>query len=117
MDKYPIESRQVEEPDFCLVFDPALGMGAKRFREKSTVLFNSPEKVGYPQLKRRKVRALFVDATGIALTHLKSNIPNTAMLGGLAKLFPKVTIKSIKMSMEMPKENIAAFDEGYKTVK
>lgn len=118
IDKTPVLSRQVEEPDFYLIFDPMLGMEAKGMKEKSTVIFNSPEKLASPLLKKKKIRAYSVDATELALSHLKSNIPNTAMLGALAKLFNKVSMKSLKAAMEgMSKENIAAFDEGYKGVK
>ena len=117
IDKEPILSRQVEEPDFCLVMDPTL-IDAKKYKDGSVVIFNSSEKLVFPQLKRRKIRSYFVDATELALTHLKSNTPNTAMLGALAKLFNKVSMKSIKSSMEdLPKENFAVFDEGYKTVR
>lgn len=116
IDKAPILSKQVEDPDFCMIFDPTLG--EKSFRERSIVIFNSPEKMVYPQLKKRKVKAYFVDATEIALNQLKSNMPNTAMLGALAKVFGKVSMKSIKSEMEgMQKENFAAFDEGYKSVR
>ena len=125
IDKDPILSKQVEDADFSMVFDPTLGLDARQtdtkgvdritFKEKSVVIFNSPEKLASPQLKKRKIRAYYVDATEIALTHLKSNIPNTAMLGALAKAFPKISMKAIKTNMEgMPKENFAAFDEGYK---
>ena len=118
IDKAPILSRQVEEPDFSLVFDPTISLDAKAFKEKSTVIFNSPEKPGSPALKKRRIRAVSVDATELALLHLKSNIPNTAMLGALAKQFTKVSMKSLRTAMEgMPRENFNVFDEGYKGVK
>jgi len=116
IDKDPILSKQVEEPDFYLFFDPSLI--EKNLKEKSTAIFNSAEKIVSPHLKKRRVRAQFVNATEIALLHMKSNIPNTAMLGALAKAFPKISMKSIKTAMEgMPRENMAAFDEGYKSVR
>lgn len=118
IDKAPILSKQVEGPDFSLIFDPTLGIEAKSMKEKSIVILNSPEKLASPALKRRKVRAYSVDATELALNHLKLNIPNTAMLGALAKLFNKVSMKSLKASMEgMSRENFAIFDEGYKNVR
>ena len=128
IDKSPILSKQVEEPDFYIVFDNTLGLDAKpadakgteriSFKEKSIVLFNSPEKMVFPQLKKRKVKSYFVDATEIALNTLKSNTPNTVMLGALAKLFNKVSIKNIKSAMEgMSRENFAAFDEGCKNLR
>lgn len=87
-------------------------------REKSTVIFNSPEKLSSPALKKRKIRAYHVDATELALTHMKANVPNTVMLGALAKIFNKVSMKAIRTAMEgMQRENFTAFDEGYKTVK
>ncbi len=114
IDKAPILSKQVEDADFSMVFDPTL-LDVKSFKEKSVVIFNSADKLVAPQLKKRKVRAYFVDATEIALTHLKSNTPNTAMLGALARAFPKISMKAIKTSMEgVQKENFTAFDEGYK---
>lgn len=115
IDKAPILSKQVEEADFMMFFDPTLEVDAKGLKEKSVVIFNSAEKLVAPQLKKRKVRAYFLNATEIALLHLKSNTPNTAMLGALAKAFPKISMKAIKTHMEgMPKENFVAFDEGYK---
>ncbi|HIG96948.1 MAG TPA: hypothetical protein HA230_01225 [Candidatus Aenigmarchaeota archaeon] len=116
IDKSPILSKQVEDPDFYMVFDPILM--EKNFKDRSIVVFNSPEKLVFAQLKKRKVKSYFVDATEIALAHLKTNLPNTAMLGALAKLFNKVSMKNIKTAMEdMQKENFLAFDEGYKTVR
>ncbi|MBS3050867.1 MAG: 2-oxoacid:acceptor oxidoreductase family protein [Candidatus Aenigmarchaeota archaeon] len=128
IDKTPILSRQVEDPDYYVILDPTLGIEARpkdakgaghiSMREKSIVLFNSPEKVVSPVLKKRKVHTYHVDATELALAHLKANIPNTVMLGALAKLFNKVSMKSLKAAMEgMPREDFAAFDEGYKEVK
>ena len=115
IDKTPIMSKQVEEPDFTMVFDPTIDLDVKNMKEKSVAILNSSEKLAAPHLKKRKVKTYFVDATEIALAHLKSNTPNTAMLGALAKAFPKISMKAIKTSMEgMPKENIVAFDEGYK---
>ena len=118
IDKTPIMSKQVEEADFTMLLDPTIDLDVKNMKEKSVVILNSSEKLASPQLKKRKVKVYFVDATEIALTHLKSNTPNTAMLGALAKAFPKISMKAIKTSMEgMPKENIVAFDEGYKGAK
>ncbi|HLD39219.1 MAG TPA: 2-oxoacid:acceptor oxidoreductase family protein [archaeon] len=118
IDKNPILSKQVEDPDFYLVFDPTLDMNAKSFKDSSIVLFNSPEKMVFTQLKKHKIKTYFVDATEIALTHMKANMPSTAMLGALAKLFNKISMKNIKAAMEdMQKENFAAFDEGYKNVR
>ena len=116
LDKVPIESRQVEDADFTLIFDPTLPK--HQFKEGSMVIFNSPEKIVSPQLKKRKIKAYAVDATEIALNHLKSNLPNTVMLGALAKFFTKISMKALKGAMEgMPRENGAAFDEGYRNVK
>ena len=118
IDKFPILSKQVEEPDFYVIFDNTLGINAKNFKEKSIVVFNSPEKIAFPQLKKNKIKSYFVDGTEIALNTLKTNTPNTVMLGALAKLFNKVSIKNVKSAMEgMPRENFAAFDEGSKSVR
>jgi len=116
IDKNPILSKQVEDPDFYLIFDPSLI--EKSFKDSSIVIFNSPEKLVFAQLKKHKIKTYFVDATEIALTHMKANVPNTAMLGALAKLFNKISMKNIKAAMEdMQKESFLAFDEGYKNVR
>ena len=118
IDKTPILSKQVEEPDFTMVFDPTIEIEPKNVKEKSVVIFNSAEKLATPKLKKRKVKTYFLDATEIALMHLKSNTPNTAMLGALARAFPKISMKAMKTYMEgMSKENLIAFDEGFKGAK
>lgn len=120
LDKVPILSKQVEEPDFSLVFDPTLGMVAKDFKERSIVIFNSPERVVLPNLKKRKVRAYSIDATEIALSHLRMNVPNTVMLGALAKIFNKISMKALKAAMEyygVDRQNFAMFDEGYRSMR
>ncbi len=119
VDIMPILSKQIEDPDFYLVMDPSFS-DAKAFKEGSTVIFNSPSKVSSDALKRRKIKTYSVDATEIALQQLKSNIPNTAMLGAVAKLYSKVSMKNLKTALEadnIAKVNMNAVEEGYRSVR
>src|SRR3989344_6365136 len=88
----PIMSRQLEEPDYYVVLDAQLM--PKTFRENSVLILNAPQKPASEALKKRKVKVYSLDATGIALMVLKANVPNTAMLGAVTKLFNKVSMKS-----------------------
>ncbi|HLC67725.1 MAG TPA: 2-oxoacid:acceptor oxidoreductase family protein [archaeon] len=116
-DKAPILSRQLEEPDYYVVLDAKM---MPKIKENSVLILNAPSKPISDALKKKKVKVYSVDATGIALTMLKANVPNTAMLGAITKLFNKISMKSIRESLElgdMARENTNALEEGYRNVK
>lgn len=120
IDKKPFLSKELAEPDFLLVMDRTLLTAIKDVKPPSTVLINAPERFG--GIKKKDVKNYYVNATDIALTALKKPIPNTAMLGGLAKIFQKVSLRAMKRAAEIEikqnqKENAAALDEGFKGVK
>lgn len=119
VDNTPILSKQIEDPDFYLIMDQSF-TDVKTLKEGSTVIFNSPAKVASDQLKKRKIKTYSVDATEIALQQLKANVPNTAMLGAVAKLYSKVSMKNLKTAMDadnLPKANMNAVEDGYRNVK
>lgn len=120
LDKAPIVSRQAEPPDYLLVLDRSLPLTLlKEAGNKAVVIFNAAEKTAAVAGKR-KFKSYHVDAGRIALETLKKPIPNTAMLGGLLKLFPKISLKSMRTALEaMPlqRENTAAMEAGYREIK
>lgn len=118
-DKAPLLSRDVPAADFMLIFDMTLPVEGilKNCAPGATVIFNSPERV---KVKKGEFRAYFVDASGISYTHTRSPRPNTAMLGALAKIYPKIPSKHLRsgiVQMPMQKENTQAFEDGYRNVK
>lgn len=56
-----------------------------------------------------------VDATGIAMRLLGVDIPNTVMLGGLARLLPLIDKEALRAEVgrAFGDKNVAAFDAGY----
>lgn len=117
MDKVAIESRQFEASDYLLLFDTKMDLGIlKQAREKSFVIFNSRERITNPLLKKKKLKAFFVDATGIAMSATLKPEPHMAMLGAFTKIFGKIPAKNMKAQLNR-KEDALAFEEGFKRVK
>ena len=118
----PILSKDlIDEPDFLLIFDKTLvHESLKGLKKGSVVIFNS-DKMDAASVKKARVKAYFVKATDIALNHIKKPVPNAAMLGALLKYFSKVSLKSMKAAMEQEtgllRENAAALEEGYRSVR
>ncbi len=120
MDKNPIISKQMENPDIALVFTTNIDIKAiaDTVREKGIIIFNASEKIIFPAVKKKKLKTYFVDATGIAMRSINKPIPNMAMLGAFAKYFNKISLKGIKSAAShMEKENAVGLDEGFNTVK
>lgn len=120
MDKAPITSRQPEPTDFSLILDSTLDTkdAIESAKEGSAIIINTSEKVNTQPMKKKRVKAYALDATGVSLTVTGRAMPNMAMLGALAKNFNKISMKSIKTAAEtIAKENLASVDEGYKNVK
>ncbi len=119
---------QISEPDAVVVFDSTL-IGVVDFTEGlkdgGALVINTtlpPDEV------RRRLglghgRVYTVDATSIALSTMKRNIPNTPMLGALLRAIDVVKkddlIKVItermggRMSKEMVKANIEAMEQAF----
>lgn len=120
-EKTPILSKDTAKPDFLLVFDTTLPFDnlLKSCNEKAAVIFNSRDHVKNPLLKKLPVKSYFVNASEISYNYMRTVMPNTAMLGALAKINPKITAKSLKNAMQLPmqQENLKTFDEGYRNLK
>ncbi len=118
-DKGPMLSKQVEDYDMALVFDK--GLDVKNIlthgKERASVIVNSAEKVVTPLAKKKKMKTYFLDASSIALRATAMPMPNIAMLGALVKLYPRLPLKNMRTLVEQSKEQLAALEEGYKTVR
>lgn len=122
---------QVTEPDVVVVLDSSL-VGVANLTEglkaDGMILVNStapPGKVRSQLDYKGKVYTL--DATGISMVLLGRNLPNTPMLGALARVTGIVSKDSVaqqimsKLGTTMKKEvvaaNIRAFEKGYDSVQ
>jgi len=92
---------QVYRPDMLVILDESLldidpvGEGLKP--EGSAVL--NTRKVPSDVDLGISVRCATVDATAVALEHIKANIVNTSILGSMAKVQDLVSLKSIKVAI------------------
>jgi pyruvate ferredoxin oxidoreductase gamma subunit len=123
MDKYPILSRQTEPPDFLMVMDMTLEVDdiIRCIKDGGVALFNTKERPNMAYLKKHKIKHYHVDATNIALATMNRAIPNTVMVGALAKIFGRISLKNMKRGTEaeigLDELNKKAIDEGYRGVK
>jgi Pyruvate/2-oxoacid:ferredoxin oxidoreductase gamma subunit len=96
-DKVPILSRDPPEPDFLVLFDTRIDAGVKDAKDGTIIIANSPEK---PKLKaKNKIKLFYVDADGIAVAS-KHRMANFVMLGALAKVSGRLSMKHIKTALE-----------------
>ncbi|MBI4018479.1 MAG: 2-oxoacid:acceptor oxidoreductase family protein [Candidatus Aenigmarchaeota archaeon] len=120
-EKEPLLSKDLPKADFLLVFDMTLPLDGvlRQCSEKAVVVFNSKDHVKHPLLKKLSLKSYFLNANEISYNYLRTVMPNTAMLGALAKLYPKVTMKNLKGFMQVPlqQDNFRAFDDGYRNAK
>jgi len=117
------EKGALEYADFTIFFDPSLlKERAKTLKEKSVAIINSEEKVASPELKKRKVKAVSLDAYAIGASTVGKHWPATALLGALVKAFPRIPLKAVKSAIQSDfyysqEQNIAAADEGFRAAK
>lgn len=117
-----LEKGIINDPDYILVFHPDLMPPLKDVKDGSFIIVNDTEKPANPIIKKKKLRIYYVDATALALSATGRSVPNTAMLGALLKVFSKISMKNLKVSIEAEiserqKENQSAAEEGFKTVR
>jgi len=121
----------VESPDMVVVLDSSLlsnidvteGMG-----KNSILLINSPksEKELLKEIKNKSCKIHTIDASGIAREIIGKNLPNTVIVGAMAKLLPSISYKGlaakmtekfdVKISKEMLGKNIEALNAGYQNI-
>ena len=120
IDKNYIESRQVEEADFLLVFDKTLDAKnvMKDIKDGSFIIMNSKEK---PKIKlKKKAKIFYVNASDIVMQNTNKNIISAPMTGAVAKVFNKLPLRSMKKIMElegMQPADMACLEQGFKSVK
>ena len=117
----------VTEPDVVVVLDPTL-IGSidatEGLKEGGVLLVNSP--LSPSEIRSRldyKGEIWTVDATGIAMELMGRNLPNTPMLGALARATRIVDKESLKrelrtkfgatMKAEVVEANVAALEKAY----
>ncbi|MFA7169495.1 MAG: 2-oxoacid:acceptor oxidoreductase family protein [Candidatus Paceibacterota bacterium] len=118
----------VENPDMVVVLDASLlanidvteGMG-----RGGILLINSPksEEEISKEIKNRNFKIYTVDASAIAKELFGKNLPNTVIIGAIAKLFPEISLKEAanklkdkfdtKLSKEVIDKNLDALKMGY----
>jgi pyruvate ferredoxin oxidoreductase gamma subunit len=121
-EKAYIPSKDVPKADFLLVFDLTLPYDSllRECNPKATVVFNSKDHVKNPLLRKMGLKSYIVNANEVSYNHLRRIMPNTVMLSALPRLFPKITMKSLKNEISrLPNqhENILAFESGLKAMK
>jgi pyruvate ferredoxin oxidoreductase gamma subunit len=121
---------QVQEPKVVVVIDPTL-VGAvdvtSGLPKDGVILVNTTET---PAVMKKKLglssqKVFTVDASGIAMAKLKRHLPNTPMLGALAKATTVVKLEAIidgfrkesKFSEQVTEANVAAIRQAYEEVK
>ncbi|MEM2121274.1 MAG: 2-oxoacid:acceptor oxidoreductase family protein [Candidatus Woesearchaeota archaeon] len=120
----------ITNPDVVVVLDPTLieSINVTEGLTKDGILIvNYREPDLRAKLKDFKGRIFSVDASGIALRTIGKNIPNTPMLGAIARVVPIFDIQVIKevvveefktkLSEELIKKNQEAVEIAYKETK
>ncbi len=122
----------IDQPGVVVVVDPSL-LKLGDFKDgtdaSSVFIINTPQTPG--EVKSRfgleKAKVWTVDATGISLATLGKNIPNTPMLGALARVTGLVGVEAViasllkefgkKFSPDMVERNVAAVRRAYQEVR
>jgi pyruvate ferredoxin oxidoreductase gamma subunit len=129
----PIRLRcPVREPKIVVVLDDTLLASedvAAGMPDDGVIIVNSvrsPEEIR-PRISNQKVRVCTVDATRISLDTIKRDIPNTPMLGALARTTDVVTLEGAKkavrgklagkLSAAVLQGNLDAIDRAYQEVR
>jgi pyruvate ferredoxin oxidoreductase gamma subunit len=125
MDKKEITDRDVPESmDFLIVLDPEENTQKilKTLQKDTVVLANTETRIKKSFAKKYGVKVFTLDAKKIGAETLRKPLSNTAMLGALAGVYTKITMKSLRKAielegLEMPNENMEAVERGYQAVK
>ena len=118
-DKLPILSKEVEPSDFILILDTTkINEIIKNCKDSSVAIINSAKKIKTAMMKKKRIKSYHIDAKEISLSHFKKDVSVIPMLGALAKVFNKISLKNMKTALELEygKGN-AVLEEGYKSVR
>lgn len=130
----PIEvSNNIENPDIVVVLDETL-MDlldvTEGLKPDGAIILNTTLSAADARIKLGvpdTVRVAAIDASGIAMDTIKRNIPNTPIVGALAKVEPVISVDSIKgqlqrsfgkkFAQEMIDANLTSVDRAYEEVE
>jgi 2-oxoacid:acceptor oxidoreductase gamma subunit (pyruvate/2-ketoisovalerate family) len=119
------EKTQIYTPDCLVVVDPTLLNLKNLFdglKEDGVLILNSPKPLteqSHPNLRRAGV----INATQVALCEIGRDIPNTCLIGALAKVTGWVKLESVLQGLadylegDMLKRNIRNAERGYNEVE
>lgn len=130
----PIEvHNNIQNPDIVIVLDDTLLESTdvcEGMRENGTLIFNTTKTVDEIRKAANvpdSMKIAVVDASGIAMATIKKDMPNTPIVGALAKvtgLFPPDLVKERlkitfgkKFSQEMIEANLESVDRAYQEVQ
>jgi 2-oxoacid:acceptor oxidoreductase gamma subunit (pyruvate/2-ketoisovalerate family) len=119
------EKTQIYTPDALVVIDPTLLHLKNLFeglKKDGVLVLNSPKPLPEsPDASLKKVG--LINATQVALCEIGRDIPNTCLIGALAKTTGWVTLESVLQAMgeyfegDMLKRNIRNAERGYAEVE
>ena len=122
----------VERPDMAVVMDASLLLSvdvADGIEKGGILLVNTPksEKDIAVHIKNKNCEIYTLDASGIARELLGKDLPNTVIVGAIAKLYSKIPYKEVadqlqnkfgaKLTREMIDKNLEALQRGYEEVE
>ena len=119
------EKTQIYTPDCLVVIDPTLLAIKTLFdglKPDGVLVLNSPKDFPEPPHPSVK-RAAVINATQVALCEIGRDIPNTCLIGALAKATGWVTLESVLKGLaehlegDMLKKNIRNAERGYEEVQ
>ena len=119
------EKTQIYTPDAMVVIDPGLMKLPTLFnglKQDGVLVLNSPKPLTEPPSPNLKTLGI-LNATQIALCEIGRDIPNTCLLGALAKTTGWVGIESVLKALEdyfdgdILKRNIRNAERGYAEVE
>jgi len=122
----------VESPDMVVVMDATLLSSvdvAAGIEKGGVLLVNTPksEKEIASLVTSKNCKIYTIDASGISKEVLGKNLPNTVMVGAMAKLYSSIPYKEVvnqlqkkfgaKLTQEMIDKNLEALQRGYDEVE
>jgi 2-oxoacid:acceptor oxidoreductase gamma subunit (pyruvate/2-ketoisovalerate family) len=119
------EKTQIYTPDCLMVIDPTL-LALKNLwdglKEDGVLILNSPKALEKPPVPNLKTLGV-INATQVALCEIGRDIPNTCLIGALAKVTGWVKLESVLQGLadylegDMLKRNLRNAERGYHEVE
>lgn len=118
----------VENPDMVVVLDPSL-LNSEGFLDglcaDGILLINTNKSTEdlVKMFSKQKAQIYAIDASGMAMAMFGKNLPNTVIMGAMAKLLPQVSYQKLaqktkehfggKLSAELLRQNLDILKDGY----